>query len=145
MCGAGLRAALNAGLSSQAVVASASIPAPLVLPAQSAAASTLVECSVTLSTGRLEISSAGSGGAKSVHVSAAAARMEPRTSSLPAGAAPSSRHAQAALGLAVPAESDGTRVALGNLQADTHRSGLWMDPAPFDCFLQLGQVFHTGK
>ena len=34
--------------------------------------------------------------------------------------------------------------AVGAVQSNTERSGLWMDPAPFDCFLQLGQVFMAG-
>jgi NADPH:quinone reductase-like Zn-dependent oxidoreductase/acyl carrier protein len=35
--------------------------------------------------------------------------------------------------------------AVGELQTLTERSGLWIDPAPFDCFLQLGQVFNSGN
>jgi len=40
-------------------------------------------------------------------------------------------------------EASEPSAAVAGLHTLTERSGLWMDPAPFDCFLQLGQVFNS--
>ena len=143
LCGAALRTLTpDAALHAQAAVAGAAIPAPLLLPATQKGASAAIECCVLPSTGAVEIASAAaSGSGRMVHVTATAVFVSQSAAGAAAGAT-AARLLQplaAAVKAAVPAGRQ-PAAAVAALQTDTGRSGVWLDPAAFDCFLQLGQA-----
>ena len=117
-------------------VAGAAIPAALLLPG--GLPSVTLECSAAGS-GGIEIASLTAGG-RAVHVTAVAT-----SSSLqPAGSGDTSSAAAGSHSHMLTSVSDAApqkAAAIAALPIHTGRSGLWLDPAPFDCFLQLGQVF----
>lgn len=135
----------DSALHEQAVLAGAAIPAPLLLP--TSGGGTVIECCVVVPTGFVEIASLAplASSARAVHVTATAASM---ANSLSSAAGASTKEGTAAGGSSVmlaaivkPAGGTSKAAAVATLLIDTGRSGLCMDPAPFDCFLQLGQVF----
>ena len=125
-------------LAAQAALTGVAIPAPLLLPSTQRGSDAVLHCTAALATGALEISSASSGSGRVVHVQATAAAVHqharPPTTSASGGG-------RAYALLPGKAAGAGSAAAVGVLQSDTGRTGLWLDPAPFDCFLQLGQVF----
>ena len=130
----------------QAVMASVTIPAPLILPAMQPGARTgvIIQCAVMPGTGALEVrSAAASSGAKTVHVTAAAAAIERKPVPQLHGDDTTSSGSSSTGGAVGAWQQDAAArpAALAALDSATGRTGLWMDPASFDCFLQLGQVF----
>ncbi len=123
-------------------MAGAAIPAPLLLPAMLKGTTTVIECSVVPSTGAVEIAStAAAGSVRAVHVTASAALVgHPSASAAAAGMARSAQLLPAVPSAAATAAGRTPAAAVAALQMDTGRSGVWMDPAAFDCFLQLGQA-----
>lgn len=118
------------------------IPAPLMLPApQQAAGGALAQCTVDARTGWLEIASITAAGSRAVHVTGVAASLLPSRGSPTQSVADSRRGVHLLPVLAAPA---GKPAAAGGLEVRAARAGFWMDPAPFDCFLQLGQVLMAG-
>lgn len=137
----------DSALHEAAAVGGAAIPAPLLLPPMQQAASTVIECGVVLGGGAIEIASlAGGSSHRQVHVTAVAASLGHRAAAGPAGSGAGAamhrslafvRHAAAAACVAARQPA----AAVSGLLTATGRSGLRLDPAAFDCFLQLGQVF----
>lgn len=117
---------------------SLSIPAPLVMPEAGSSQGPDLICSISLTNGDLQIMSTSVAGSLSVHVAAQASSIwqtnQPSASPAPVTAA---RIGLASNSAALPAVKS---AAIASLQSSTGRSGLWMDPAAFDCFLQLGQA-----
>lgn len=114
------------------------IPAPLMLPApQQAAAGAVAHCTVDARTGWLEITSITAAGSRAVHVTGAAASLLPSRGSPAQPKAEGRRGVHLLPALAAPA---GKPAVAGGLEVRAARAGFWMDPTPFDCFLQLGQV-----
>jgi hypothetical protein len=147
ICCSALRTALAGGSAESALATAITIPAPLMLPQAQPSSATLIHCSVSLTSGQMQVMSESKSGSSTVHVEAAASSLkgasvqqgEPqRQRCNRATAAALLRSTGAAPDRAVTA-APAAAVAL--LQSDTQRSGLWLDPAAFDCFLQLGQVF----
>jgi NADPH:quinone reductase-like Zn-dependent oxidoreductase/3-oxoacyl-(acyl-carrier-protein) synthase/acyl carrier protein len=144
-------------------VTSAIISAPLMLPALEKVGATvknsiLFNVEMNVRSGALSIkSSVVATGAVTTHVNAAAALLSSslngknitfgkedtsiKESTVPCNAMKS------VLNLDITdetIEASAPSAAVAELHTLTERSGLWMDPAPFDCFLQLGQVFNSG-
>lgn len=110
-------------------------------------ASVVIECSVALARGSIEVASLTAGSSsRPVHVSALAAALalppQAHSKSLEAGNSCPALLSQLAAGPAAACNAPAaTPAALAGLQTSTCRSGFWFDPAAFDSFLQLGQVF----
>ena len=123
-------------------MAGAAIPAPLLLPAMQQGASVLIECSVVPGTGAVEIASmASASSGRAVHVTAAAALVGPTAQAAAVEHGARSAHLLPVVASAAAAAAGSSpAAAVAALQTDTGRSGVWMDPAAFDCFLQLGQA-----
>lgn len=140
VCGAALRTLTpDSALHGKAAVAGAAIPAPLLLPAMAAGASVVLECSVGPGTGALEVASLAHGASsRLVHVTASAAWIASQHATPVPGR---SKKATTLLMPALGAAPAGPSAAMAALQMGMGRSGIWMDPAAFDCFLQLGQAF----
>ena len=122
-------------------MAGAAIPAPLLLPPMQRGASAVIECSVVPSTGALDIASLTAGStSRPVHVTATAASVT-ATHSTSSSAVPAPASLRAMLAPAqARASAAAPAAALAALLSGTGRSGVWFDPAAFDCFLQLGQA-----
>lgn len=144
LCGAVLRTLLpDSALHHRAEVTGATIPAPLLLPPMQQPASVVVECGVALASGSIQVASLMAGSSSMpVHITAVAAALaSPQLAGTKAGGS----HVPNALWLASAAleahTAPAAAAALSALQTSTGRSGFWFDPAAFDSFLQLGQVF----
>ena len=121
------------------MVAGLAIPAPLLLPGMHHGASVVIECSLSLANGSIEATSLAPGsGSRQVHVTATAATLC-RASA--ATATPSTTpNAASRAALLRPAAAPLTAAAVAVLPTTTGRSATWLDPAAYDCFLQLGQA-----
>ena len=117
---------------------SLSIPAPLVMPETGSSQGPDLVCSISLANGDLKIMTTSAAGSVSVHVMAQASsiRQANQASASPAPVAA----ARLGLDSSSVAMSAVKSAAIASLQSTTGRSGLWMDPAAFDSFLQLGQA-----
>ena len=129
------------------------IPAPLVLPSTSAAAGTVLTCSVDMGTQMIiNIASAAAHGLQSVHMRCRASQAQKphRTGADSTACVTYAPDAMMKLLIAVdscqqlsfaearPAAQASTAPAVATTQQD---SGFWHHPARFDSFLQLGQLF----
>lgn len=125
----------------QAVVASVAIPAPLMLPSMQQPSLAIIQCTVAANSGQLEISSLlAASTSKAVHVTASAATLLPvNHASQEEGC-----HKRRPQLLPTPSYPAPKQAAVGGLEVAGTRSGFWLDPAAFDCFLQLGQVLIAG-
>jgi hypothetical protein len=142
MGGAALRTLLpDSAIAQQALLGSIAIPAPLMLPAMQPGAPTLIQCTVGANAGQLEITSLTASGSKAVHVSGTALTLLPAAQ--PPRRTTFGRRLGAAVLPALPLAA-AKPAAVGALEIEGARPGFWMDPAPFDCFLQLGQVLMGG-
>ena len=142
LCGAVMRTMASEPAAAElGLITSVAIPAPLLLPAAGQLSVLVIRCDVMPSTGSMEIASAGANGSHVVHVTAVA-RLVRSAANTAVAFQPGSRCCKknAAL-LAKTTEPASSPAALAVLEAPPERSGLWLDPATFDCFLQLGQVF----
>ena len=137
----------DATLYEHAAVVGAAIPAPLMLPSmQQPGGGAIIECSMALASGFVEIASLAAGSSsRAVHVTATAASIGSQPAAASSQKATDAAARQPGLLpvlLAATASAGSSRAAAtAGIQAATGRSGVWLDPAPFDCFLQLGQVF----
>ncbi len=141
-------------------VTKAIISAPLILPTAMVKNSVLLNVEINVRSGSLAIrSSVAATGAVTTHVSASAALLSSsiiNARSIADGDQNINKKQNSAawnalngaLGWDSIEEIDAAEVvphaAVAELHTLTERTGLWMDPAPFDCFLQLGQVFNSG-
>jgi 3-oxoacyl-(acyl-carrier-protein) synthase/acyl carrier protein len=148
-------------------VTEAIISAPLMLPTMEKSGtvlknSVLFNVEMNVRSGALAIrSSVVATGAVMTHVSASAALLSSSSDTTIIGAEGEKAYIRSnsvaleaiksVLKLDSTVDDDGTvapltpPAAVAELHTLTERSGLWMDPAPFDCFLQLGQVFNSGE
>ena len=144
LCGAALRTlSPDSALHTRAAVTGAAIPAPLLLPPMQQPASAVIECSVALASGGVEVASLVAGSSsRPVHVSAAAAVVPaPQQAGAQAGSGRAGTLSLLVAGAAAAQGPSAAAAALSALQSSTGTSGFWFDPAAFDSFLQLGQVF----
>ena len=130
-----------------AAVVGVAIPAPLLLSAVQQNNSTVIQCSIASISGAVEISSFSSGSTgRQVHVTASQSQLAPPVFR-PSPAIATSGDMAASWRLLTSALASTTLVsttaaaAVAVLPLTTGRSGFALDPAAFDCFLQLGQVF----
>lgn len=110
------------------------IPSPLIL--QLGESQQIIEAKVGVQDGRLEISSLASNSVQhhmDGHITKASSGFETKSSD-----SPLSRNI-------LVDSKPGKSAALCSLESRTERSGLRLDPAVFDSFLQLGQVFVSSK
>ena len=132
----------DSSLGAQAALTRLAIPAPLVLPAPQGGGSVMLQCNVELASGALQVSSASTAASsRPAHVTATLAGVRDAGTSASLARPTNATHI-ASSGL-VPLKgraAAATSAAVALVQATTSRSGLWLDPAPSDCFLQLGQA-----
>jgi NADPH:quinone reductase-like Zn-dependent oxidoreductase len=111
----------------------------MVLPSLAKGSQTaVIQCSLNIANGMLEITS----GPGTVHVTAHAARVGSNKLHIQLQGQRWQRSILSAV--KTPEKATMPQTAISNVHSCTGRSGLWMDPAVFDCFLQLGQVFVVG-
>lgn len=131
-------------------ISNLSIPSPLALGSFTTAP--ILSCSLDAQSGALKITSVSVGtGTQMVHVAATAAKTaaSPITVSSNNSDSPTSVLSSVVYDWTGVAEKapwqKKSAAAIAGLDSGTQRSGMWMDPAAFDCFLQLGQVFMSGS
>jgi acyl transferase domain-containing protein/NADPH:quinone reductase-like Zn-dependent oxidoreductase/acyl carrier protein/thioesterase domain-containing protein len=134
----GLAVARVLGSSSDASCQNMMIPAPLLL--DSAEATMILETSIEMEDGAVSVCSLSPHG-KQVHMSGDLGKCHIGAHGSECQSTPSGRSVLKCLAMHYSSRSS---AAVTNLASATGRSGMVLDPAVFDSFLQVGQVFvHT--